>query len=277
MLFRAIALSIALLVSIGTVVPFMTDYTEAGPKHHKKQKSKKLKKYSRAWWRWYHKKQKNNQALAARKRALRARQMVLAKQKEAETGGNSEQTAAVKANSKQAKSRAKVVAVQEDNSPTVLPSGETAPQTWKRTQSSSSEQQFQVSDDTGNQLGTASLSFVGPATGADSDAGRNKTVGGVSTSALRRTVIDKMVKEEGWVVNDYQKDVNGKKVYVVVAQSNVRGTVQSRLFYFTEVDGRIYSIATNSSSDSAEKIAKESEKVINSLQKSTRPVQAELR
>ena len=166
MLFRAIALSIALLVSIGTVIPFMTDYTEAGPKHHKKQKSKKLKKYSRAWWRWYHKKQKNNRALAARKRAMRARQMLLAKQKEAEIGGNSEQTAAVKGDSKQAKSRAKVVAVQEDNSPTVLPSGETAPQTWKRTQSSSSEQQFQVSDETGSQLGTASLSFVGPAKGS---------------------------------------------------------------------------------------------------------------
>jgi hypothetical protein len=277
MLFRAIALSIALLVSIGTVIPFMTDYTEAGPKHHKKQKSKKLKKYSKAWWRWYHKKKKANQALAARKRAIRARQMLLAKQKEAENGGNSEQVAAVKSDGKPVKSRAKVVVVQEDNSPTVLPSGETAPQTWKRTQSSNSEQQFQVSDDTGNQLGTASLAFVGPATGAETDPGRSKTVGGVSTSALRRTVIDKMVKEEGWVVNDYQKDVNGKKVYVVVAQSNVRGTIQSRLFYFTEVDGRIYSIATNSSSDSAEKIAKESEKVINSLQKSNRPVQAELR
>ena len=274
MVFRAIALSVALLVSIGTIIPFMTDYTEAGPKHHKKQKSKKLKKYSKAWWRWYHRKQKNNQALAARKRALRARQMILAKQAE---NGNSEPTSAVKPDSKQAKSRQKVVVVQEDNSPTVLPSGETAPETWKRTQSSNSEQQFQVSDDTGNQLGTASLSFVGPATGADSDVGRNKTVGGVSTSALRRTVIDKMVKEEGWVVNDYQKELNGKKVYVVVAQSNVRGTIQSRLFYFTEVDGRIYSIATNSSSDSVEKIAKESEKVINALQKSNRPVQAELR
>ena len=277
MLFRAIALSIALLVSIGTIVPFMTDYTEAGPKHHKKQKSKKLKKYSRAWWRWYHNKKKNNQAIIARKRALRARQMMLAKQKQAENGNSEQMATAVKPDSKQLKSRAKVVLVQEDTVPTVLPSGETAPETWKRTQSSSSEQQFQVSDDTGNQLGTASLAFVGPATGADSDAGRNKTVGGVSTSALRRTVIDKMVKEEGWVVNDYQKDVNGKRVYVVVAQSNVRGTVQSRLFYFTEVDGRIYSIATNSSSDSAEKIARESEKVINSLQKSNRPVQAELR
>jgi hypothetical protein len=274
MLFRAIALSLALLVSIGTIIPFMTDYTEAGPKHHKKQKRKKLKKYSKAWWRWYHKTHRHNRAIAARKRALRLRQMTLAKQRTAENG-NPEQTSTVKADSKQSKSRPKI-AVQEDSSPAILPSGESAPQTWKRTQSSSSEQQFRVSDDTGNQLGTASLSVVGPAVGTDTDTGRNKTLGGVSTGALRRTVIDKMVKEEGWVVNDYQKEVNGKKVYVVVAQSAVRGTIQSRLFYFTEVDGRIYSLATNSSSDSAERIARESEKVINSLQKPNRPVQAEL-
>jgi hypothetical protein len=274
MLFRAIALSVALLVSIGTIIPFMTDYTEAGPKHNNKHKKKHLKKYSKAWWRWYHKKQKRNRAIAARKRALRARQMMLAKQKEAENG-NPEQVATTKLDGKKNKLTPKVVA--EDNSPAVLPSGESAPTTWKRGESSKSELQFRVNDDSGNQLGTASLAVVGPAMGADSDSGRNKTLGGVSTGALRRTVIDKMVKEEGWVVNDYQKEVNGKKVYVVVAQSNVRGVIQSRLFYFTEVNGRIYSLATNSSTDSAERIANESEKVINSLQRSTRPTQAELR
>ncbi|MGI8555351.1 MAG: hypothetical protein ACR2LT_03200, partial [Pyrinomonadaceae bacterium] len=79
-----------------------------------------------------------------------------------------------------------------------------------------------------------------------------QAVGGVSTSALRRTVIDRMMKEDGWVVNDYQKDLGGKKVYVVVAQSKgANNQVQSRLFYFTEVEGKIYSVATNSSSDSS--------------------------
>jgi len=275
MLFRAIALSLALLLGIGTVIPFMTDYTEAGPKHHNKRKKKKLKKYSKAWWRWYHKKQRRKKAIAARVRAMRARQMMLAKQRAAENGDTAPATA--KADTRTKSRTAKTAIVAEDSSPAILPSGEAAPQTWKRTQATNSEQQFRVSDDGGNQLGTASLSFVGPAVGADSDRGSSKTLGGVSTSALRRTVIDKMVKEEGWVVNDYQKDVNGKKVYVVVAQSSVRGAVQSRLFFFTEVEGRIYSLATNSSNDSADRIARESEKVINSLQKANRPVQAELR
>jgi hypothetical protein len=86
-----------------------------------------------------------------------------------------------------------------------------------------------------------------------------------------------MVREEGWVVNDYQKTINGKKVYVVVAQASVKGAIQSRLFYFTEVDGKIYSLATNSPSDSQEKIAQESEKVIQSLQRGNRPTQAGLK
>jgi hypothetical protein len=82
-----------------------------------------------------------------------------------------------------------------------------------------------------------------------------------------------MISENGWVVNDFQKEIGGKKVYVVAAQSQSGSRVNSRMFYFTEVDGRIYSVSTNSSSDSAERIAAESEKVIYSLQSRTRPLQ----
>jgi hypothetical protein len=87
------------------------------------------------------------------------------------------------------------------------------------------------------------------------------------------------MKEQGWVVNDYQKEVGGRKVYVVVAQSpGTNGQIQARTFYFAEVEGRIYSLATNASDDASERIAQESEKVINSLQRTNRPVQqAELR
>ena len=85
--------------------------------------------------------------------------------------------------------------------------------------------------------------------------------------------INRMIRENGWVVNDYQKSIGGRSVYVVVAQSQNGGRVQSRMFYFTEADGRIYSVATNSATDSAERIAEESEKVIFSLQSGPRPVQ----
>jgi len=83
-----------------------------------------------------------------------------------------------------------------------------------------------------------------------------------------------MIRENGWVVNDYQKEISGQSVYVVVAQSQTRsGAVQSRMFYFTEVDGRIYSVATNSPVQEADRLAEESEKVINSLKSRIRPGQ----
>ena len=71
-----------------------------------------------------------------------------------------------------------------------------------------------------------------------------------------------MIRENGWVVNDYQKQIGGKKVYVVVAQSpGTGGQIQSRLFYFTEVDGRIYSVATNSPTvEASERIAENRKK-----------------
>src|SRR5215218_2326270 len=77
---RAIALSLALMLSLGAIIPLATNHSEAGAKYHKKKK-KKLKKYSKAWWKWYRAKQRRQKALATRKRALRLRQIRLAKEK----------------------------------------------------------------------------------------------------------------------------------------------------------------------------------------------------
>jgi len=266
---RAIALSLALLIGVGVIVPLATDYAEAGAKKHRKyaKKKKKIKKYSKQWWRLYRARMNRKKSLQARKRALRLRQIRLAKARQ-------QNGAVVAKNSKQTAQKT----VKEDNSPSVLPSGENAPKTWKKSQSTQAELQFNVSDDSGSQIGQASISVVGPTMGGDDNNAKVKTVGGVPTTSLRRNVIDRMIKENGWVVNDYQKEIGGKKVYVVVAQSEgAGGRVQSRVFYFAEADGRIYSVSTNSPSDSSEKIAEESEKVINSLVRNRQPQQAGLK
>jgi hypothetical protein len=271
---RVIALAVALMMSLGALLPLATNYSEAGPKHSYKKKKKKYKKYSKAWWRQYRQQQRRKRALMARKRALRARQEMLADQR---PENFDEAPVMPSATGRYGKSRQKV-ALKENSSTAILPSGESAPRTWKRGQASQGELQFRVDDDGGKQIGAASLSVVGPATGADETSARSKTVGGVSTGALRRTVIDRMMKEEGWVVNDYQKDLGGKKVYVVVAQSKGAGSqIQSRIFYFTEVEGKIYSLSTNAPNEASERLAQDSEKVINSLQRVNRPTQAELR
>lgn len=257
MFYRAIALSLALLIGIGTIIPLATESVEAGKHRKKRYHKKKYRKYSKAWWRQYRAKQKRKRALMARKRALRLRQLRLARLRAKKKSVNTPAVAAKPSQPKPAM-------------PSLLPTGAPAPEGWAPAQNSGSEVQFSV--DGGR--GTASISVVGPAMGETIDTGRNRTVGGVPVSSLRREVINRMIRENGWVVNDYQKEVGNKKVYVVVAQSQgPGGKINSRMFYFTEVEGRIFSVATNTSVDSAERIAEESEKVINSLQARPRPAQ----
>jgi hypothetical protein len=266
---RAIVLSIALLVGFGGTFVLTTDYTEAGAHKPRKQKKKKAKykKYSRAWWRTYRQRVKRQRELAQRRRAMRLRQIRLSR---ANNQPNNQTTQVSKAN----KNRPVVESKQA-----VLPTGETAPFGWKQGNSSSSELNYRVEDENGSQIGSASISLVGTAANTENNQSsnpRNKTLGGISVNSFRSSVIDRMIKENGWVVNDYQKEIGGKKVYVVVAQSEgAGGVILSRTFYFTEVDGRIYSVSTTSNTNSAEKITQESEKVIDSLQRTkSNPQQA---
>ena len=268
---RAIVLSIALLFGLGATLVLTTDYTEAGSHKPRKQKKKKqVKKYSRQWWRAYRQRVQRNKSIAQRKRAMRLRQIRLSRVNRQSQDTQTSQNSSNRVNKN---STATVT------TPTLLPSGETAPQGWKQANSSSNELQYRVDDENGAQIGAASISLVGPAATTETTTvnnPRNKTVGGISVNSFRSTVIDRMIKENGWVVNDYQKEVNGKKVYVVVAQSEGKGgVILSRTFYFTEVDGRIYSVSTTSPNTSTERLTQESEKVIDSLQRTkTNPQQA---
>lgn len=254
MLIRAIALSLALVFGAAVIVPVATESVEAGRSKKKQYKKKSrgwkgVKKYSKRWWALYRAQERRKKAMRARRRALRLRQMRLARVHKATTPRVAAAT--------------KPVTADKPATTAMLPSGQTAPAGWQPGSQTGSEVMFSV--DGGR--GTAAISVVGPANGETVDTGRNRAVGGVPTSALRREVINRMIRENGWVVNDYQKEVGNKKVYVVVAQSQgAGGRLNSRMFYFTEVDGRIYSLATNTNVDSADRIAEESEKVLNSLQ-----------
>ncbi len=262
MVFRAIALSVALLIGMGTLIPIATQYAEAGSQKVRKYKKKErswrgVKKYSKRWWQLYRAQERRKKQVAARKRQLRLRQMRLAKAREAEVQTSADTVVEAKP-AKQA----------------MLPTGKPAPEGWVAEKATENELQFKVANEGGAKVGSAAISVVGPATGETVTTGRNRALGGVPTTALRRDVINRMIRENGWVVNDYQKEVGGQTVYVVVAQSQgAGGRVNSRLFYFTEAGGRIYSVATNSATDSSERLAEESEKVIQSIQGTSRPVQ----
>lgn len=95
---------------------------------------------------------------------------------------------------------------------------------------------------------------------------KTKSVGGVPVTALRRTVIDRMVAEGGWVTNDIVQESHGRRVFVVLAQTGTPGTpARSWTFYFTEIDGRVYSLATTAPVEFSAPLAAGSEQLMATL------------
>jgi len=96
---------------------------------------------------------------------------------------------------------------------------------------------------------------------------QRQVLGGVSFGELRRIVIDRMITAGGWVTNDYEREVGGHHVFVVTAQTPADGRSPEKAwnYYFTEVNGRIYSLTTEASLQSAERVAAEAERFITSL------------
>ena len=142
------------------------------------------------------------------------------------------------------------------------------PGTWTSAPSRTpGEMRFNVRSVNGQVAGTASLAQVRVAPQDIPVTARTRTMGGVPVAALRRTVIDRMVSEGGWVVNDAERDINGRRVYIVYARTGASGSTppQSWTFYFAEVGGRIYSLATNALVEFAEPVASASEQVVSSF------------
>jgi hypothetical protein len=267
---RVIALCLVMTFTLGVMVPFATDWSEASKAKISKKKKKKIKKYSKAWWKMYRAKKRRARMLAVRRRALAKRRAeAVASTQNATTTFSGQEAIAKRGRSNTAK-------VPAQFSPTL---GKDTP-----VAAGGSDLEFRVADQNGQQIGSAQLSVIGVAMPQNEEGASDKTrkqmLAGVPVSALRRTVIDRMIKENGWIVNDYQREVDGKRVFVVVAQSNsAGGATQSRQFYFTEVDGRIYSLATNAPSDYSDKVASDSEKLLKAMShNNNRPTQtADLR
>ncbi len=203
----------------------------------KTRKYKKVKKY-RKYRQWRAARARMLRQRAARQRRLRAKRVV-----------------------PRARRIAKIRAVNEADLPSFPFAGE-MPAGWKRVAASANQVTYSVDEG----RGTAVISIAGVARGETIDTGRKRSIGGVSTTTLRRQVIDQMVREQGWIVNDYQKTIAGRSVFVVVAQSEGRNAViRSRTYYFTEADGRIYSVATSVPLDAADRMSEQSALVIGSM------------
>ena len=94
-----------------------------------------------------------------------------------------------------------------------------------------------------------------------------RMLGGVAVADLRRMVIDKMVSSGGWVVNDFVREVNGSRVFVVTGRTPKDALTPEKawMFYFTEAGGRIYGLTTDSPIEFADQMTTEAERFIDSL------------
>lgn len=217
-----------------------TRKASAGRKYSSKRRTvkKSKRKYTARWWHNYRARKRQEEALAKRKAAMRARREMLQRQHAAAEGYGFVDQA-----------QAQAVSVETGT--------ESIPQ-------------FILNSD-----GTVSLVMVSPAVGETIDTGRKRTLAGVSVTALRRTVIDQMIRENGWVENDYHKEVDGRKVYVVVAKApDEKNRIHAKTFYFAESQGNIYRVAASAPKDDPEEAAIKSEEMIKTLQKEKRPQQA---
>lgn len=98
-----------------------------------------------------------------------------------------------------------------------------------------------------------------------------KLLAGVNVTDLRRIVIDRMVAAGGWVTNDYVREINGGRVFVVTARTPRAGQTAEKAwtFYFTESGGRIYSLTTDSPIEHTDRMGKEAERFIGTLRTTT--------
>jgi hypothetical protein len=263
---RKIALSLMMLASLIVMLPLVN--STAHSIRYEAARSHRFRHHSRAWWR-------RHRALMRRRRAVRLQR------------------------------RAMAAAMRQPNSifqqnrllPTSQPSGNHAvfpttislpsalshnangtaslslPDGWSAAPMPvKGETKFRVTESNGSPAGQAALSVVAaaaPSAGRTSMRDQRRMLAGVSYTELRRTVIDKMITAGGWVVNDLERDMGGRKVFVVVAQTPAAndGHTQEQIwnFYFTEVDGRVYSLATSAARQSSGRIANDAEKFITSL------------
>ena len=148
----------------------------------------------------------------------------------------------------------------------------TLPRTWISAAGSTGELRFNLRAPDGSPAGLAVFAPILPralAAHASPQTRRNgmsNLLGGAPLASLRQLAIERMFAAGGWVVNDMERTVGGRRVFAVVAQSGERGVARETwVFYFTVIDGRLYALTTVAPIQSAALVAADSEQVLASL------------
>jgi hypothetical protein len=140
------------------------------------------------------------------------------------------------------------------------------PNGWAPVASTGAGSSFRIAPAAGPEA-SATLTVVAPTTGPQ-PFGREqkKMVGGASFTELRRSVIDRMISAGGWVVNDRQREISGRRVFEVIAQTPASDGKPDQVwnFYFAEVDGKVYALTTRTAGNN-DKVAADAEKFISAF------------
>ncbi|MDT4956148.1 MAG: hypothetical protein QOJ02_4286 [Acidobacteriota bacterium] len=259
---RAAALALLVLISVAVMLPLVDSSAHNSGRSTASRRHHMGRRHSRAWWRRYRARMRRQRASLKRKETLQAAR-----------GQSLNAVAAESHNNLAAPAKLAVVSSAPKNPVNAL----SLPNGWSRRAVAGGETKFVVSAPDGQYVGAATLSLVNanaPGETLMTARANRRTLGGVPLAELRRTVIDKMVAANGWVVNDLQREIGGKPVFIVLAQtaasSDGRTPQLSWAFYFTEVEGRIYSLAASSLLEFSNRLADESAQFMASFHANSR-------
>ena len=248
---RRIAIGLCLLATLVVMIPLVS--STAHNLRAQFSASSHRRRHSRAWWRRHRAMLRRRQAMLARRRAARA--LMLARR-----NGIAPTEPKVAGNHATIPTTLTLPTAPAMTSNAALPNG------WAPVASTGAGSSFRIAPAAGPEA-SATLTLVAPITGIQ-PFGREqkKMVGGASHSELRRSVIDRMVSAGGWVVNDRQREISGRRVFEVIAQTPSSNGKPDQVwnFYFAEIDGKVYALTTRTAGNN-DKVAADAEKFISAL------------
>jgi len=266
---RVIAITMTLVLSVSIMLPFAQEAhgirqtVELGQRRNHRH-------HSRAWWRRYHARQRQKRLaaeMAHRNASLALPQNISVAEL---SGVAAPSLPSMPSNSAEASTALPPpVMMAEASAPgpaaTTATNGQTRPRVVNPAHPA-----YASAASTAKLPGTMNLAVVAlsrPNPAFLTSREEKKMLGGVAVADLRRIVIDKMVASGGWVVNDFVREVNGVRMFVVTGRTPKDALTPEKAwtFYFTEAGGRIYGLTTDSPVEFADRMSSEAERFIESL------------
>jgi hypothetical protein len=262
---RVIAITMILVLSVSIMLPFANEAhgirqtVEIGQQRHHRH-------HSRAWWRRYRARQRQKRMaaeMAHRNVSLALPQNISVSDL---SGISAPSLPALPSNSAATETLPPPVMMATSAAPApAVANGATRPRVVN-----SAHPAFKPATEPAKLPGTMNLAVVAlsrPNPAFLTSREEKKMLGGVAVADLRRMVIDKMVSSGGFVTNDFIREVNGARVFVVTARTPKDALTPEKAwtFYFTEAGGRIYGLTTDSPVEFADRMTSEAERFIESL------------